>query len=137
MIAAINTALSQLNKVEAGLTIAASKQDMDVYEEAGAKFNEIPSTIKVVFDTAEKSNLVKVIPNQTVLQKLWSGLSDIANKIKGFFTNLSKSDSQQYKEKFTAVRDKYEAAYTKAEAKSCVVGTNEEKGPLDKGSPKP
>ncbi|AHE67272.1 hypothetical protein [Legionella oakridgensis] len=128
MIASINTALSQLNKVEATLTIA--RKDPAEYERAGLQFQQIPNAITTVLDSASQSKFVEVVPNQTVLQKIWSGLSELASKIGSFFSNLGKSETQQYREKFSAIREKYEEPIPSAAEEHHVDVSNDAKPAL-------
>ncbi|KTD32407.1 hypothetical protein Lmor_2345 [Legionella moravica] len=108
IIGSINSAISQLNKVEASLTKAVKNQDE--YEIAGGSIPVLKGCIETVLDQAAESKLVKIVPNQNFIQKLLSLLSDIVSKIGSFFLNLGKSEEEQNLAKFTFFKDKYQTA---------------------------
>jgi hypothetical protein len=106
IIGSINSAISQLNKVEASLTKAAKNQDE--FEIAGGSIPVLNGCIENVLNQAAESKLVKIVPNQNVIEKLLSGLSDIASKIGNFFSNLGKSEEEQNVAKFTSFKEQYQ-----------------------------
>ncbi|KTD57300.1 hypothetical protein [Legionella shakespearei] len=97
--AAINTAISQLNRLEMCL----KKKD---YEKVYILKETIDNGAQTVLETAKNSKMIQTIPNQNFVQKILSSIAEAVGKIGGFFSNLGKSETQKFKERFTEVKDK-------------------------------
>ncbi|WP_298628198.1 hypothetical protein [uncultured Legionella sp.] len=65
--------------------------------------------IETVLDQSRASKLVELVPNQNIIEKFLSALSDIVSSIGNFFANIGKSEEQQNKEKFASYKEKYKA----------------------------
>lgn len=100
MIGAINSALSQLNKVEAQLLLGK-------FDEVGGLIPVLDRCITTVLDTAKDSAMIDIIPNQNFIQKVLSGLADVLGRLKGFLSNLGKSETEQYRDKFFKIKNQY------------------------------
>lgn len=97
--AAINTAISQLNRLELNL------KNKD-YERVYVLRDTINSSAKTVLETAKDSKMIQTIPNQNFVQKILASIADTVGKIGGFFNNIGKSETQKFKERFDAVKEK-------------------------------
>lgn len=97
--AAINTAISQLNRLEMYL----KRKD---YESVYVLKGTINSGATTVLETAKDSIMIQTIPNQTFVQKILSSIADTVGKIGNFFSNLGKSETQKFKERFDDVKEK-------------------------------
>ncbi len=105
LIGSINSTISQLNKVEASLVRAA--KDQNEYELAGGAIPVIKGCIENLINQAEQSKIVKVIPDQNIIEKILSGLSNIASSFGKLFSTIGKSEEQQNKEKFASYKEQY------------------------------
>lgn len=103
--AAINTAISQLNRIEMEL-------QQGNYENVFFFKDTISTVTNTVIDAAKDSKIIQTIPNQTNVQKILSGIVDIAKKIGDFFSNFGKSSTQQFKERFDDMKDKFKTKTT-------------------------
>jgi hypothetical protein len=97
--AAINTAISQLNRLEMYLK---TKDYESVYTLKGT----INSGAKTVLETAKDSKMIQTIPNQNFVQKILASIAETVGKIGSFFSNIGKSETQKFKDRFEAVKDK-------------------------------
>ncbi len=110
IIGTVNTALSVLNRLE-------SNMNTGKYQEAGAALTSLEAFIGSVKEQAGNSQLVTMVPNQNMIQKIISGLSDLITSIR----NIGKSEEQKSLEKFTSFKTKYNevvAEQSKAAEKS-------------------
>lgn len=101
MVGAINSAVSQLNRVEA--LINSGKNEL-----VGAAIPGIQGCFQAVTDSAEESQFIKVIPNQKLIMQ-W--LSSIVDAISTFFSavkNVAKSKDAVDKALFQEMRSGYE-----------------------------
>ena len=105
MLAAINAALSMLNKMEANLIKA--QADPQEYEYAGGLFPQIPTYINLVLEEAKDSKIIKLIPEQTIVKEVLSALTDIVLNIKKFFSHLGMSKDNIYHRRFEKIQEKY------------------------------
>ena len=109
IIGAVNTAISQLNKVEARLKLTE-------YERAAGALSTLPEIIDTVIDQAAQSKLVAMVPNQSIIQKIMSGLSDLVKSIGTFLSNIGKSEEQKNIENFSSFKEQYKASYSQSVA---------------------
>ena len=100
LVGAINSALSQLNKVEAGMNTAD-------YERVGGEMAVVPHCIQTVIDTANNSMIAEVVPEQSRFQSFLSEIKDIFENINQFVKNLTKSKQEVHQEKFKAIKERY------------------------------
>ncbi|MDR3501747.1 MAG: hypothetical protein P4L79_04115 [Legionella sp.] len=109
MIGAINSALSQLNKIEASLVKA--KENADEYEIIGGAFPVLVGCIDTVLDSAKESKLIKEAPTESkgVISKILAGLTNILVSIRDFFANFGKSEEQRNKDKFSGFKEQYKS----------------------------
>lgn len=106
MIAAINGALSMLNKIEANLIKA--QADSNEYELVGGLLPQIPQYINLVLKEAKESKIIKLIPEQTIVRQTLSSLSDIVRSLKKFFSHLGQSEDDRYNNRFKKLERKYD-----------------------------
>lgn len=127
MIGAINSALSQLNKIEASLVKA--KADADEYEIVGGAFPVLEGCIDTVMDNAKESKLIKEAPSESkgFIANILSELTNTLSNIRDFFANLGKSEEQKNKEKFSDFKQQYQSEIS--ERKEDVTNTEEYSGP--------
>jgi hemoglobin-like flavoprotein len=127
MIGAINSALSQLNKIEASLVKA--KVDSDEYEIVGGSFPVLEGCIDTVMDNAKESKLIKEAPSESkgFLANILSGLANTVSNIRDFLANLGKSEEQINKDKFSDFKQQYKSEISAPTEE--VTNTEEYRGP--------
>lgn len=100
MIAAINSSLSQLNRVE-------SLINRGHYEEASGATAIISEYIDAVLQSAREAPFIELVPNQDKIKKFPSSISEAITSLLSWLKNLWKSDRDIQKEKCEEMQDKY------------------------------
>jgi hypothetical protein len=100
MIGAINSSLSQLNRVEDLIT-------SDKYELAAAAIPVLQGCFEAVNDSARSSLFIEVIPNQNFIMKLLFSFAHVISSLISNIKNLAKSKDEVDKELFQEMRSTY------------------------------
>lgn len=100
MIGAINSSLSQLNRVESHIN---QKNHTSASAGAGA----ISGCIQAIIESSREASFIKLVPNQTTIEKMLASLREGFESFKSFFKNINKSTNVIHKDQCEEMKSNY------------------------------